>query len=179
MDDALTTTDRLTIRPWGLADADALLELRSHPEVARWMVDTAPWADRQVAVETIRRWRRELAEHPDLGTWAIVPHGESRPVGSVSLKAIDGGDGEVEVGWALHPRAWGRGYAREAGGAMLDHARRLRLPQVWALMWPGNDASARVCRAIGMEDLGVRRDPWYGGDSHVFRLTTHTDRTAP
>ena len=35
-------------------------------------------------------------------------------------------------------------------------------------MWPDNTASARVCTALGMTDLGVRPDPWYGGDSHTF-----------
>lgn len=29
-------------------------------------------------------------------------------------------------------------------------------------MWPHNDASAAVCLRLGMPELGVVDDPWYG-----------------
>ncbi|MGW4898736.1 GNAT family N-acetyltransferase [Kitasatospora sp. NPDC004240] len=31
------------------------------------------------------------------------------------LLPLPDGDGEVEVGWHLHPEAWGQGYATVAG----------------------------------------------------------------
>ena len=168
MDASALQTSRLVLRRWRREDGASLFALRSHPDVARWMADPTPWADPARAVEQIEQWQAAASVHPDLGTWAIVPRGATEPGGSASLKQIDDSDGEIEVGWALHPDAWGRGYAREAGAALLDHARVLRLRRVWALMWPGNTASARVCTALGMTDLGVRPDPWYGGDSHMF-----------
>ncbi len=97
--------------------------------------------------------------------------GVPTPIGSVSLQLIPHGDGEVEIGWVLHPDAWGRGHAREAARAVLAHGLSIGLSRIWALMWPDNEPSARVCRAIGMHDLGVRPDPWYGGDSHMFRVS--------
>lgn len=162
-------SDRFVLRPWRPDDADALFAIRSRPEVARWMEDTTPWTDRSQAEETIARWTDLLGAEDGLGVWAIVPVGADEPVGSVSLKPLPNGDGEVEIGWQLHPDAWGHGYAREAAALVLAHGFALGLPRVWAVMWPGNEPSARVCRAIGMADLGVLSDPWYGGESHTFR----------
>jgi RimJ/RimL family protein N-acetyltransferase len=161
-------TERLRLRPWRSSEADLLLEVRARPEVARWMAEPTPWTDRAQAEEVLARWATESDADPGLGAWALVPEEIGTPVGWVTLRRIPGGDGEVEIGWTLHPDAWGRGYAREAAQAVLAHGLALGLPRIWAVMWPGNAPSAAVCRAIGMDDLGVRPDPWYGGESHLF-----------
>ena len=161
-------TNRIVVRPWRPAEAEVLFGMRSDPQVARWMADTTPWCDRRQADGAITSWQAELDTDPTLGTWAIVPRTAGVAVGSVSLRPLPDGAGEVEIGWVLHPDAWGLGYAREAAAAVLAHGRTLELARIWALMWPGNAPSARVCRAIGMQDLGVVADPWYGGDSHTF-----------
>jgi RimJ/RimL family protein N-acetyltransferase len=164
------TTARLLLRPWRAADAAALLEMRSHPEVARWMTDPAPWSDRSQAEQAIARWADERAVDGGLGSWAIVVAGTPKPIGSVSLHPIPDGGGDVQIGWALHPDHWGRGHAREAAAAVLAHGLSEGMSRIWALMWPGNEPSARVCRSIGMDDLGVHPDPWHGGQSHMFRV---------
>jgi RimJ/RimL family protein N-acetyltransferase len=163
-------TERLLLRPWVPADAAALLEMRARPEVARWMADPVPWSERAQAEKTIAHWAEVRTADSGLGGWAVVADDVPTPIGSVSLQPIPKGDGEIEIGWMLHPDAWGRGHAREAAGAVLAHGLSIGLTRIWALMWPGNEPSARVCRVIGMQDLGVRPDPWYGGESHMFRV---------
>jgi RimJ/RimL family protein N-acetyltransferase len=37
-------------------------------------------------------------------------------------------------------------------------------------MWEDNAPSAAVARRLGAQDLGVRHDPWYGGQSRMFLL---------
>lgn len=164
------TTERLALRPWRVEEAPLLLDIRGREDVARWLSDPAPWSDVATAREHIAGWEREPS--PPLGVLAIVPHAVGQPVGTVKLDRVPGGD-EVEVGWYLHPEHTGRGYAREAAAAMLSHAATSGIPRVWAIMWPHNDASARVCRAVGMRELGVVIDPWYGSsedpDSLMFR----------
>ena len=56
---------------------------------------------------------------------------------------------------------------------MLEHAADAGLTRVLAIMWPHNDASARVCRAIGMDELGVVADPWYGSPEDPDSLMFH------
>ncbi len=58
------------------------------------------------------------------------------------------GDPEAEIGWVLCANAEGKGYAREAGAAVRDHALQL-LGQVVAYSSPTNVASHRVSEALG------------------------------
>ncbi len=80
--------------------------------------------------------------------------------------------GQIDIGWSLHPDATGRGLATEAAALLLDRARSAGVPKVYAVMWPENLASAAVASSIGMADLGVVADPWYGTeqdpDSRIF-----------
>ncbi|HKJ57384.1 MAG TPA: GNAT family N-acetyltransferase [Nitriliruptoraceae bacterium] len=84
-----------------------------------------------------------------------------RPIGAVSLFPLHDPDG-VSIGWYLDPTAAGNGWASEAATALLDHALASGHDLVWAMMWEHNERSAAVCRRIGMVDVGVHVDPWYG-----------------
>lgn len=176
------TTPRLTLRPWQTAEAERLLDIRRRPEVARWLSDPNPWSDVAAARAKIEEWAHKVASDPPFGVWAILPGNADMPAGSVSLNQLPGDDGEVEVGWYLHPDSHGQGYAREAARAVLDRAFAHGIERVWAVMWPDNAPSARVCRALGMADLGVRHDPWYGTeefpDSQLFRIERPADPAA-
>ncbi|MFJ6985186.1 MULTISPECIES: GNAT family N-acetyltransferase [unclassified Streptomyces] len=62
----------------------------------------------------------------------------------------------VDLGFALHPRAQGRGIAGEAGRACLNLAfRRLSLPAVFAFVLPDNAASIAVLRRLGAQADGT------------------------
>ena len=93
-------------------------------------------------------------------------------MGTVSCGRLPGSD-EVEIGWYLHPDSEGHGYATEAARALLSRTLAGAVDRVWAIMWPHNEPSARVAGSIGMNDLGVVTDPWYGTDveptSRIFR----------
>lgn len=154
-------TDRLDVRPWRGGEAALLFDIRRRPEVARWMSDGQAWLDVSVATEHIQAWEARAAADDRLGNWAIVPRDLGTPVGTVLLDRLGDGE-EVECGWYLHPDHTGHGYASEAARGVLEHAWREGFERVHAIMWPGNEPSSRVCRAIGMRDLGEVPDPWYG-----------------
>lgn len=180
MDGFELSTARATIRPWHPSEADVLLDIRSRPEVARWLEDPEPWADLDQAHGHLRRWA-DAASAAVPSSCAIVPRDTGIPVGTVTLThpPVPGAgevrradadwfddlgvsDDEVEVGWYLHPDHAGNGWATEAARSMLDHGLANGIPRVWAMMWPDNGPSAAVCRRLGMDPLGVRVDPWYG-----------------
>jgi RimJ/RimL family protein N-acetyltransferase len=104
--------------------------------------------------------------------WAIVPRGARRPVGSVLLVGLPDGDGvptgDIEVGWHLHPDAWGNGYATEAARGALDRGFAAGLREVFAVVRPGNEPSQAVCRRLHMEHLG-RTNRYYGLSVELFR----------
>jgi len=91
------------------------------------------------------------------------------------LPPSDGRDVDAfEIGWDLHPDVWGHGYATEAAVALLEHARRAGLAEVYAVTYPENHASRAVCRRLGMRDMG-ETDRWYG----VTLIEHRLDLAAP
>jgi RimJ/RimL family protein N-acetyltransferase len=85
------------------------------------------------------------------------------------LKPLPDGVGEVEVGWHLHPDSWGRGYATEAARAVIARGFSAGVPEVYAVVRPGNEASIAVCARLGMQPLGRFRR-WYDVELETFRL---------
>ena len=80
-------------------------------------------------------------------------------------------DGEVEIGWHLHPDSWGHGYATEAARAVLAHGFAAGLPEILAVTHLGNEPSQAVCRRIGMRHQGTV-EKWYDVPSELFRITS-------
>lgn len=159
-------TGRIVIRPWRVDEVDRFLDIYRRPEVVRWFA-SAPTLDRQEAVGRIERNRAQFAADPRLGRWAVVERSNGIPAGTVILQRLPDGDGEVEIGWHLHPDSWGKGLASEAARALLDRAFEHGLEEVWAVTHLDNDRSVAVCNRIGMRLLGVTHR-WYHVPSLMF-----------
>jgi RimJ/RimL family protein N-acetyltransferase len=176
-------TARLLLRPWRPADAEALLDMYSRWEVARYLGPTPRVMETlEQARRAIERW--SAPQEDPCGVWAVVPHATGRPVGTVLLKVLPlSGEGhppqpsgDVEVGWHLHPDAWGHGYATEAAAAVLQHAFAAGLATVYAVTYPENGPSQAVCRRLGMEPLGPT-GRYYNITSELFRATAAGHRS--
>ncbi|MGY1733633.1 GNAT family N-acetyltransferase [Geodermatophilus sp. SYSU D01045] len=161
-------TARLRLRPWttGPDDLARLTDIYRREEVTRWLGGPPSVGP----VELVARWAEIRRADPVHGCWAVEVR-EPEPVvaGTVLLKPLPDGVGEVEVGWHLHPECWGRGYATEAARAVVDHAFGAGVPEVYAVVRPGNEASLAVCRRLGMQPLGRLRR-WYDVELEAFRL---------
>jgi RimJ/RimL family protein N-acetyltransferase len=165
-------TDRLLIRPWRHEDAPRLLDIQSRLEVVKWLGDGEPvlMTDLDEARERIERYVVRNA-NPPLGFWAVERVADGRVVGSVLLLTLPNAEqGEVEIGWHLHPDSWGYGYATEAARAVLGHGFDAGLPEIVAVSHTDNHASQDVMRRLGMEDRGVV-EKWYEGESALFVVT--------
>jgi RimJ/RimL family protein N-acetyltransferase len=160
-------TERLRLRPWTTAPDDLarLDDIYGRDEVTRWLGGgpTIP-SDQLVA-----RWAAVSDADRRYGCWAIEPLDGAPVAGTVLFKPLPNGVGEVEVGWHLHPDSWGRGYATEAARAVIERGFALGLPEVYAVVRPGNEASLAVCRRLGMAPLGRLRR-WYDVELEAFRL---------
>lgn len=166
-------TPRLLVRDWREADAQAALDIQGRPEVMRWLGDGEPRlaTDLDDARSRIQRWRS--LDEPPLGFWAVEVHDggdlEGRVIGSVLLVRLPG-DTEVEIGWHLHPDAWGRGYAAEAARPVLERGLAAGLARIHAVTHLTNHRSQSVCRKLGMRHLGVT-ERWYESPSEHFVRT--------
>lgn len=170
----LIETGRLRIRDWTPADAPALLDIQGRVEVMKWLGDgpVVVCTDLDDARARIERFRGR--DDPPLGYWAVeVTDGgplHGRVIGSVLLVPLPNGNGEIEIGWHLHPDAWGSGYASEAARAVLAHGFAGGLEEIHAVTHLGNEPSQAVCRRIGMEHRGVV-ERWYADPSEHFVVT--------
>ena len=73
-------------------------------------------------------------------------------------------DDEIEIGWHLARKAWGHGYASEAGTAVLRCGfSDLGLGRICALVNPQNIRSAAVARRIGLQWMETT-NRYYDGD---------------
>jgi RimJ/RimL family protein N-acetyltransferase len=113
------TTGRLVVRPWRLDEADRFFDVYRRPEVVGWL-GGEPMQDRGEAMAMIERNLARLDGDSRFGSWAVVDRLTGVPVGSVILKPLPDGEGEVEIGWQLHPDSWGNGFASEAASAVLE-----------------------------------------------------------
>lgn len=166
-------TERLILRPYETRDVERILDIHSRLEVIRWLSNPpyTPMADLDEAHAWIARWAGVHEQNPRLGGWAIEVRATGVVAGTVLLAELPQGDGRVQIGWHLHPDSAGHGYATEAAAEILALGFELGLPEIWVDMYPDNAPSAAVAMRLGIPDLGVRDDPWYGGDSRMFLMT--------
>lgn len=171
----ITSTPRLQIRDWELDDAPTVLDIFSRIEVMQWLGDppVVLCPDLEEARAKIERWQQK--DDPPCGQWAVeVTDGgplHGRVIGAVLLVPLPNNEhGELEIGWHLHPDAWGQRFAPEAAVAILERGFNAGLEEIHAVTDVDNVKSMAVCRRIGMEHLGIV-DRWYETPSQYFRIT--------
>ncbi|KHK98322.1 hypothetical protein LK09_04670 [Microbacterium mangrovi] len=174
-------TARLLLRPWTTSDADVdfLFDMYARWDVQRYIGrEPRVVADRAEALERAQRWATAESGIPGLpGVLAVTDLATGHRYGSVLLKSLPASaeteplppSGETEVGWHLHPDAWGRGIASESAARMLQEAWRGGLVRVLAVTHPDNRASQAVARRIGMRDRGLT-DRFYNTTCALFEV---------
>jgi RimJ/RimL family protein N-acetyltransferase len=149
----LAETERLVLREWRAEDAAALFALTSDPEVMRHIGDRRPWD----TVERAEAWLGRVAEsyrERGYGFWAVVEKSSGREVGSCGF-GPQPGTGAPEFGYLYARHAWGRGYATEAGRAVMHYGfERLGFARVVACTTPEHTASQRVLEKLGFHYVG-------------------------
>ncbi len=151
-------TENLLLRPGWIDDAPALTEAFAREDVVMTLAK-APWPYRlDDAVDYLGRERS--AHEVDLLVFLRTPNnagGTPRLIGGVSIadRAEDEG-GDSELGYWIVPSHWGRGYATEAGRAVVAAARdSLRIDRLVSGHFIDNPASGRVLRKLGFAPTGV------------------------
>jgi len=155
-------TQRLELRPFVPADADALAHVLSDAEALRfWGPPLSP----DEALARIERSRASL-RRDGFGRFAVVVRETGELVGDAGLSRTDvEGAEEIELGWAVAREQWGRGYATEAGAAWRDRALGpLGLGRIVSLIRPENAASRRVAEKLGMR---IEREALWNDAVHL------------
>jgi RimJ/RimL family protein N-acetyltransferase len=150
-------TDRLRLRPFGDADADALFALHSNARVLRYW-DSPPWSERSRAERFIAACRT-MAEEGTGARVAIDRASDGEFIGWCSLNQWNPEYRSASLGYCFTEAAWGHGYATEAARAVLRWAfDTLDLNRVQAEADTRNIASARVLEKLGFVHEGTLRE---------------------
>ena len=169
LDIPVLETARLRLRGFRLGDFEDLVAMWSDPGVTRF-IGGKPFTREEI-------WQR-LQRH--IGHWALLGYGmwavEEKDgcafAGSIGF--LDGKrdidpplDGMPEIGWALSPRAHGKGYATEAVNAAIAwgdrHFGKIRTACIIA---PENRASVRVAEKAGFHRL--HETTYHGSPTIIF-----------
>lgn len=141
---------RLVLREMSIGDWRGIAAYNAIPEFHRFLPILSPdaAATRGFVALCLARARERPRRHYD----AVVEERASGAiVGTLRLSLRERGVGDL--GYAIRPDRWNRGFATEAVAALLAAARApLGLGEIWAMVDPANAASCRV-----MEKLGFHR----------------------
>lgn len=142
-------TPRLTLRPAWAEDATAVAAAIGHESVVRNLA-RAPWP---YPIESAETFVASFGD-PTEPKFVVLEHAHSavRLIGAASIGSMRGEP--HELGYWITPDAWGRGYATEAGRAVLDAARARGIRRVTAGHFIDNPASGRVLRKLGFRPTG-------------------------
>jgi RimJ/RimL family protein N-acetyltransferase len=169
-------TARLLIRTMVMQDIDDIHSYQSREDVCRYL-PYLPRTRDEVA-EKVAQYSEAIAIGGEGDYWQLAIErlaDKDRVIGDVYFTVKSTTNATGEIGWTLHPSHEGQGYMTEAAGAMLEIAfSGIGLHRVFARIDPRNDASAALCRRLGMrEEAHFTEDIWFKGewgDTSVFAI---------
>ena len=156
-------TPRLILREIISEDLDRIFLLDSNPDVMRY-IGVEPVQTIEESVETIKKIQRQYREN-GIARWAVVEKASNLLIGWSGLKyltePINGFKNVYELGYRFLPEFWGKGYATEAGKAVLDYGfNKMNLDTIYACADIENLDSNKILKdKLGFESQGTFVDP--------------------
>lgn len=146
-------SERLLLRPWRRKDRPTLEKMCRDEDMMQFVTRGRPMTDQEIS-KLYKRQKRHLRQHR-VCFFAMQLKTSEEIIGLAGLQPLDTVDKnksrDFEIGWWVWKEHWGRGYASEAGTALIDYARsELKLQKIAAVIDPGNNASIGVAEKLGL-----------------------------
>ena len=170
MTETITQSERLTLRVPRVEDVDVL---------------AAYWGDAQT-MKYIGKggeaWTREMVQQRIEGAierqrvsgycfWVVELRETGEVIGQGGIVPVANQGPEIELGYRLGRKHWGKGYATEIARASAKHAlETLGIDRLIAVSYPENAGSRRVLLKVGFEDRGFT-DRYYDTTCALYELT--------
>lgn len=166
-------TPRLILRDFQQNDLACVKELESLPET--YYYESSQPNLEQITIKLQQTQEEALHSPRTRFRLAITIQPLDQVRGRVSLMLINESIREWEIGWAIHPAEWGKGFATEAAHRVLEFAfTELGAHRVVAFSHAKNTASIQVMNKLNMQQEGLLREtrPWKNGwsDEVVFSI---------
>lgn len=144
-------TSRLILCAPTLSDLEDLLQLQSNPHVMKY-IDKGV-RDREQVLLRLNKAIEHYEKH-GFSLGSVYGKNDRKFVGRAGLihLAYDDTQPEVEIGYALLPETWGKGYATELAQSLIHWGfKHLTVNQLVGITHPENIASQRVLQKCGMQ----------------------------
>lgn len=159
-------TKRLILRTWTLDDAPELFEICGDAEVMRYIGTGKPYETIEQADEFLH-WATAYQKENGFCRWAVLHKEKLEIIGSCGFARPHGTE-EIELGYLLARKFWGKGLATEATGACLNYGfGKFGFREIIALTDLENVASQRVLEKIGFVRRGIEL---FGGEENLVYL---------
>ena len=156
----LLKTDRLLLREYTHEDAAGLLEIRTDPQVMKYL-DREPFKDIEEAKKFISVKLKDQKEHKGI-SWAVCDKLSGEFMGDLAYWKIIAGDHRAEIGYTLKTQYWKQGYMTEALRSILEWGfSKLGLHSVMADINPDNNASRQLLLRVGFQKEGYYRENYH------------------
>jgi RimJ/RimL family protein N-acetyltransferase len=164
-------TERLVVRQWEVADADAALAIYGAAEVTRWLTPAMDRVSDAPAMRAVlQAWTEAQPNMPaPRGRWAVQRRDDDEVIGGMTIRLLPPYGEDLELSWQLRPEAWGHGYAVEAGQAVIRWAFTQEIDELFAVARPNNTRAVATARRLGMEWVG-ETTKYYELRLQVFRI---------
>ncbi len=150
-------TPRLILRELEIDDFQSLRTLEVHPETYRYEPETPSLIQTKAYLQHSIDYAKQNPRWYYRFALSIRPTHSLR--GRITLSMQNEAIQEWEVGWALDPAEWGKGFATEGALAAIDFAfTELQAHRVIAFCHTANRASWRVMEKCGMQREGLLRE---------------------
>ncbi|MCL2595338.1 MAG: GNAT family N-acetyltransferase [Promicromonosporaceae bacterium] len=160
----MIATERLLLRRFTDADADAYAAILMKPEVTRYLGSGQGATGEGIAA---LREQFQAVWNDGYGVFAVVEQATGSLIGHCGIRPIP--DGRIELLYAYDPATWGKGYATEAGRAALDYAREhFPVAEVIGMAYPQNHGSIAVLEKLGFQRIGTEQH--FGHDLILLQL---------
>ncbi len=164
-------TDRLTTRFLSEADLAPLEEFLSDPEANKFLFNPVDPTTPLNAADWLAFAQRRY-QNGRLGLQALISKDTGEFIGQCGLLVQDvNGIAEIEVGYHLLRRHWGKGYATEAARMFMAHGFNNNFADsIISIIHPQNTNSKKVAARNGLTLYDTNVD-FRGSGYDIFRIT--------
>lgn len=141
-------SERLAFRRYTLDDLPQLVEQRSDPEVNKFL--GGPERQNEIWLAKRIRFYISCYRSHGFGMCSMIWKETGEIIGSAGLQPLED-TGEIEVGYSLIKKFWGRGLGTESARSWLDFGfRQAGLDRIVAVADVDNLASRHIMEKLGM-----------------------------
>jgi RimJ/RimL family protein N-acetyltransferase len=165
-------TERMKLLEFEKNDRELIRSLDSDPEVMKYISNGNPSSEEEVdrAMGIFLAYNKRYEY--ELGYWKAICKETGVFLGWFHFRPLKSNLDDlsnIELGYRLGKKVWGKGYATEGSSALINKARKdLEIKKVWAHAMLGNTPSINVMKKVGLlHDHDDIYEQWPGEDKRT------------